>query len=98
MTNAHMHHIVMEGAFSHWRPENRALVENARAILAAHNIDLQGIRNVMWAPNAGHSVEYAREVHRVLAEANPGGRPAVEAALTDLRERIAKGTLLTSGS
>lgn len=96
MSNPHLHHIVMEGAFAHWRSANRRLVTRSRAILRRHGIDLQGTRNVMWAPNEGHSVEYAREVHRVLAAADWRGTAAVERALGRLRTRIAKGTLLRS--
>jgi RHS repeat-associated protein len=96
MSNPHLHHIVMEGAFTHWRSANRRLVTRSRAILRRHGIDLQGTRNVMWAPNEGHSVEYAREVHRVLAAADSRGTEAVQRALGRLRTRIANGTLLRS--
>jgi RHS repeat-associated protein len=84
MVNPHMHHIVMEGKFSHWKPENRKLIEDSRDILAKHNIDLQGDINVVWAENAGHSVEYAKKVHDALLEASPNGREAVVDALNKI--------------
>jgi uncharacterized protein RhaS with RHS repeats len=70
----HMHHIVMEGAFSHWKKEHRAYVEGARDILKKHNIDLQGGLNVVWAKNEGHSVEYAKDVYERLAAAGSKGK------------------------
>jgi hypothetical protein len=90
MINGHMHHIVMEGNFSHWKPENRKLVEDSRAILAEHEIDLQGDFNVVWARNEGHSVEYARKVHDALQEASPKGKDEVINALNRIRDQLAK--------
>jgi hypothetical protein len=78
----------MEGNFSHWKPENRKLVEDSRAILAKHQIDLQGDINVVWAENTGHSVEYARKVHDALQKASPEGREAVVDALNEIAKEL----------
>ena len=71
--NWHMHHIVMEGAFTGWKAENRKFVTDARAILDKHKIDLQGDFNVVWAKNEGHSVEYAKMVFEKLSKADAKG-------------------------
>ena len=61
--NWHMHHIVMEGVFSHWKPENRAFIEKSKAILERFGISLQKDANLVWSKNEGHSVDYAKRVH-----------------------------------
>ena len=95
MVNPHLHHIVMEGAFSGWTRANRRLVARSRRIIRDAGIDLQGVRNVMWAPNAGHSVEYARAVHDALdAAERRGGATSVARALASLRKRVAEGEWL----
>src|SRR5437588_5913699 len=43
MLNPHMHHIVMEGAFTHWTRASRKLVTQARTLLRKHRISLQGV-------------------------------------------------------
>jgi RHS repeat-associated protein len=91
MDRPHMHHIVMEGKFSHWKPENRKLVEDARDILARNGIDLQGSANVVWAENAGHSVEYARKVLNELQSVDGKGAQAVADQLADIGVRLGKG-------
>ncbi len=78
----HMHHIVMEGDFSHWKPENRALVEKSRDILKKYGIDLQGDANVVWAKNEGHSVKYAQDVYDALSKQNT--KEGVQKALDEL--------------
>lgn len=78
----------MEGAFGRWKSASRKFVEDARAILAKHNIDLQGTDNIVWAPNKGHSVEYAKHVHESLAAASPKGDEAVKSALAKLGEEL----------
>ncbi|MCR5867058.1 RHS repeat-associated core domain-containing protein [Aquincola sp. J276] len=96
MLNPHRHHIVMEGAFSHWRKENRKLVTEARSILRKHGIDLQKGPNVVWAQNAGHSVEYARAVRDRLKAADKGKNAAakVRSALEDIGGILANGPLV----
>ena len=92
MVNPHMHHIVMEGAFTHWSRANRKLVTQARTILRKHNINIQGIDNIVWAQNHGHSVDYARKVLTELQAADPLGRDAVVDTLADIGNQISKGT------
>ncbi len=92
MNYAHMHHIVMEGAFTGWTRANRKLVTQARTILRNHNINIQGINNVIWAVNEGHSVDYARNVLVRLQRANPKGREAVIRSLNRIGRDIARGT------
>jgi len=94
ITNAHMHHIVMEGAFTGWTKENRKLVTEARSLLKKHKISLQGDANVVWAQNAGHSVEYAQKVLTELQEASPLGRQAVVDKLADIGDRLGRGTFI----
>jgi RHS repeat-associated protein len=87
--NWHMHHIVMEGEFKRWKPENRALVEKSRDILKKFGVDLQGDANVVWAKNEGHSVKYARDVYEALsAGAAEEGRQGVEKALKRFEEAL----------
>jgi RHS repeat-associated protein len=64
----HMHHIVMEGAFSGWGEAARGFVERSREILAKVGYDIQNHANVAWAPNAGHSAEYAEQVYNMLSK------------------------------
>jgi RHS repeat-associated protein len=92
MLNPHMHHIVMEGAFSRWTKKNRSLITQARTILRTHNINIQGKANVVWAQNAGHSVEYAKKVLAELKKASPKGRDAVITALDDIGKKLGTGT------
>ena len=92
MINPHMHHIVMEGAFSGWSRENRKLVTEARSLLKRNKISLQGDANVVWARNEGHSVEYARKVLNELKGAEAaGGKAAVEKQLADIGNRLGQG-------
>jgi RHS repeat-associated protein len=94
MINPHMHHIVMEGAFSRWSKENRTLVTQARTILRKHGISLQGDANVVWARNAGHSVEYAKDVlDKLQAAEKLGGRSkkARRQAIIDALDAIGQG-------
>ncbi|SDE51130.1 RHS repeat-associated core domain-containing protein [Variovorax sp. CF079] len=91
MVNPHMHHIVMEGAFSHWKKENRELVEKARDILSHHGIDLQGGANVKWAQNSGHSIDYAKKVLKELESASPLGKQAVVDKLDEIGTLLGKG-------
>ena len=90
--NPHMHHIVMEGAFSRWSKKNRSLIAQARTILRKNNISIQGKQNVVWAQNAGHSVEYAKKVLAELKKADPLGRQAVVDALDDIGKKLGSGT------
>jgi len=92
MLNPHMHHIVMEGAFTNWSKKNRSLVTQARSLLRKHNISLQGKQNVVWAQNSGHSVEYARKVLAELKKADPKGRQAVADALEDIGKKLGAGS------
>ena len=92
--NPHLHHIVMEGAFSHWKPENRKLVENARDILRKHKIDIQDVPNIVWAQNAGHSVEYAKKVNDRLSLASAKGKSAVLSELSKIGNILSKGGAL----
>ncbi len=91
MLNPHMHHIVMEGSFSHWSRENRKLITQARTILRRHNINLQRKQNICWAQNHGHTVDYARKVLTELQEVDALGRDAVVKRLNDIGERITGG-------
>lgn len=84
--NWHMHHIVMEGDFNHWRPENRELVEKSRAILEKYGVDLQGDANVVWALNEGHSVEYAQNVLDRLSKRK--SKKGVEKELSLIAEEL----------
>jgi RHS repeat-associated protein len=92
--NPHMHHIVMEGAFSKWTKENRKLVTQARSLLRKHKISLQGDANVVWARNEGHSVEYARKVLSELQSVDHLGRDAVVDKLGEIGDLLGKGTFL----
>jgi RHS repeat-associated protein len=85
----HMHHIVMEGAFSHWKPENRRFVEEARELLVRNKVNLQEGLNVVWAKNEGHSVQYAKDVHKALHDAEKkGGTKAVVEALEAMKQGL----------
>jgi RHS repeat-associated protein len=64
--NWHMHHIVMEGAYTHWGEEGRQALDRARDVLEKVGYDMQSGNNVVWAPNEAHSVEYAKEVAEAL--------------------------------
>ena len=86
--NWHMHHIVMEGEFSHWRPENRKFIEDSQAILEQFGISLQGKSNVVWARNEGHSVQYAKDVYEALSKQT--SKEGAERALSNIAERLRK--------
>ncbi len=92
MLNPHMHHIVMEGAFTGWTRESRKLVTQARTLLRKHRISLQGTENVVWAQNKGHSVEYARKVLDQLQAADKIGRQEVVDTLGRIGDALGKGT------
>ncbi|MFZ2267356.1 MAG: RHS repeat-associated core domain-containing protein [Azonexus sp.] len=92
--NPHLHHIVMEGAFTHWKPANRKLVEDARDILRKRKIDIQDVPNIVWAQNAGHSIEYARKVRDRLTLANKKGKAAVLSELSKIGNILSKGGTL----
>jgi RHS repeat-associated protein len=79
----HMHHIVMEGAFSHWGEEARGFVEKSREILAKAGYDIQNHANVVWAPNADHSADYAEKVYNTLKDIPNPTWDAVHQALQD---------------
>ncbi len=55
-------------------PENRALVTGAQEILERAGIDrFASANNLTWAPNAAHSIEYARKVFDRLSAAEAAG-------------------------
>ncbi|MFO0613418.1 MAG: RHS repeat-associated core domain-containing protein [Polyangiaceae bacterium] len=85
----HLHHIVMETASHLWKDENRKFILDAQEILKRHGIDLHGVDNLVWAPNKGHTVEYAEKVWKALNSADPGGRAKVIEALKDLGAGLA---------
>ncbi|MBR5243110.1 MAG: hypothetical protein IKW13_02640, partial [Thermoguttaceae bacterium] len=59
----HEHHIVMKGAFSHWKEENRIYVEIPQIIFEVYKIEINGDDNkILNIPNRGHSIEYAKTV------------------------------------
>ena len=86
--NWHMHHIVMEGAFSHWKPEHRKFVTGAQSILEKFGISLQKDANVVWAKNEGHSVKYAKDVHEALTEGAKKGKQGVLDALSAFERKL----------
>jgi hypothetical protein len=67
-------------------------VEDARDILARNGIDLQGSANVVWAENAGHSVEYARKVLNELQSVDGKGAQAVSDKLAEIGRDLFDGT------
>jgi len=83
----HMHHVVMEGAFSHWNPENRKFVTGAQDIMKKFGISLQEKANIVWAKNEGHSVEYAKEVYEALSRQR--SKKGVQAVLKSFGKRLA---------
>lgn len=83
----HMHHVVMEGAFSRWNPENRKWVEMARDILKDAGVDLQK-ENVQWAKNQGHSAEYAKKVYEELNAVKDKGASAIKDRINNIAERL----------
>ena len=89
MNNPHMHHIVMEGSLSGWSKESRKHVTRARTLLRQLGIDIQGDANVVWAENAGHSVDYARKVLERLTEAK-GRWKGGKRGRTQARQRVIK--------
>jgi RHS repeat-associated protein len=91
MINPHKHHIVMEGAFSHWKPQNRQYVTNAQGILSKHGIDIQDTPNIVWAQNAGHSVDYAKKVSDRLSAVDMLGPQAVKNELSSIGSEITQG-------
>ena len=59
----HEHHIVMKGAFSHWKEENRIYVKLPQKIFGAYDIKIDDDYNkILDIPNRGHSIEYAKTV------------------------------------
>ncbi len=88
----HMHHIVMEGDFSHWKPENRAIVEKSRDILKKFGIDLQGDANVVWAKNEGHSVKYAQDVYDAISKQST--KEGVQEALDEIAKKLGPAAVL----
>jgi RHS repeat-associated protein len=81
----HMHHIAMEGAFSHWGEEARGFVEKSREILAKAGYDIQNHANICWAPNADHSADYAEKFYNFLQK-EVGSEPTWNAVDTALKK------------
>jgi RHS repeat-associated protein len=87
----HMHHIVMEGAFTNWGKKARGFVTKSRTILRKVGISLQGDFNVVWARHGDHSAKYAEAVYKELAKASPGGKKAVAETLKAIGDALATG-------
>ncbi len=62
----HAHHIVMRHGPKNADAEAAAAVAESHTILGVFGIDLDSKENLVWAPNRGHSVDYAKNVRTVL--------------------------------
>ena len=95
MLNAHAHHVVMKGKFLSWNATSlgrRALkaLDKSREILRKHGIDpVYGLENLHWAPNRGHTRQYAIDVFEQLNKTIKGGGGYDE--IVEVLEQIAKG-------
>lgn len=90
MPNPHGHHIVYKGATG----EAGVYANKSQEILRTFGIDpVHGNANLIWAPNANHSIANAREVlSRLTAAANSGGgRQAVIDALHKAGREVFRG-------
>jgi hypothetical protein len=71
MKNAHIHHILEVNGRA---GEHRALVREGQEILRNYDIDpLQGIENLTWAPNTGHTEIAAQNLVEELRSAQQAG-------------------------
>lgn len=71
MKNPHRHHILEVNG----RPgEHRAIVREGQEILRSYDIDpLQGVENLVWAPNKGHTLNAASDLVSELRNARDEG-------------------------
>ena len=104
--DVHAHHIVMKSTNESWTSEqgqeaNKAILDS-QALLEKHNIDwYAGPENLVWAPNTGHTQEYAISVWNDLdkvakqAAANGVDENGTKQMLADELQRI--GGLFAAG-
>ena len=81
---AHRHHIVMEKASQSWGAVGQKYVTDAQGILKKFDVDIHSLDNVVYAPNKGHSIEYAKEVLDAISPAKSAYE--VRKALADLAD------------
>jgi hypothetical protein len=95
----HGHHIVMKGAFAK-SPRMRAAVEESRVILAKAGITdpTNDLKNLTYALNWDHSIEYAESVMKRLQKAEADSLAGlgaidelVEGALNDIGKVLGTG-------
>ena len=71
MIGAHRHHILQLNGRA---GVHRTLVREGQDILRSHNIDpVQGIENLVWAPNKGHTTAATRSLVEDLRSAHQLG-------------------------
>ena len=90
MKNPHRHHILEANG----RPgEHRAIVREGQDILRSYDIDpLQGVENLVWAPNKGHTIAPAQNLVDDLRTAQQFGlsRDEIVEILKDHGQRAAQ--------
>jgi hypothetical protein len=82
--DTHAHHIVMKG-------KDYPGVAESQLILEKYDIDwYSGRENLIWAPNVGHTQDYAWEVYLALKRADEtlGTRPAIEQTLREMGQKF----------
>ena len=89
--------MIMKGLFL-FKPAIRAAVEKSRTILELARIDINDLRNLTFALNWDHGIEYAEAVLKRLEKAvddwTVGGgslTPYVEKALEDIAKVVNEG-------
>jgi hypothetical protein len=89
MKNAHKHHILEVNGRA---GEHRSLVREGQEILRSYKIDpLQGVENLVWAPNKGHKIAPAQNLLDDLRGAQQFGlgRDDIVEILNDHGQRAA---------
>jgi hypothetical protein len=90
MKNAHLHHILeVNGRYG----EHRLLIREGQDILRSYDIDpLQGVENLVYAPNKGHKLGAATDLVQDLRDAQQMGlrRDAIVDILTEHGQRAAR--------
>ncbi|MCC6126745.1 MAG: hypothetical protein IT426_17420 [Pirellulales bacterium] len=89
----HAHHIVPKDIWKEYIPEAVPYLQKAQKILKDCDIELIcDPRNLTWALNWDHSLDYAKAIEKTLTKAyNQGGKAEVEEALKKIEVILNKG-------